>query len=181
MASKTRSDASPLNQFQERLDDWLYIENASFQEVSQRLARDHSFMCSPSSVWRWKQRRDEERLLEQITNKARQSREVVAKFAEENPELDASFTNLLRQVAMDLVSSPNPDPQAICLVAGKALKLRDQDLQRKKLELSADKFRASLRTKLEEGLDELAKTIGSNPEARALYDSFRAVVTKATA
>ena len=181
MASKTRSDASPLNQFRDQLDDWLYIENASFQDVAQRLARDHSFTCSPSSVWRWKQRRDEERLLEHITSKARQSRDVVAKFAEENPELDASFTNMLRQVAMDLVSSPNPDPQAICLVAGKALKLRDQDLQKKKLELAADKFKASMRSKLEEGLDELAKTIGNNAEARALYDSFRAVVTKATA
>jgi len=181
MATKTRSDASPLHQFCEQLDVWLYVENASYEDCVKRLAKDHEFYCSVSSVWRWKQRRDGERLLEQITDRARQSRDVVERFAAENPALDSGFTNLLKQVAFDLVSSPNPDPAAICLVAGKALKLRDQDLKRQQLDLAADKFKASLRSKIEEGLDELAKTIGTNPEARALYEQFRAVVTKATA
>lgn len=181
MVPKTRSDASPLNQFREQLDLWIYVDNASYDDCVKRLAKEHSFHCSPSSVWRWKQRRDQERLLEHITDKARQSKEVVERFAQENPALDAGFTNLLKQVALDLVSSPNPDPAAICLVAGKALKLRDQDLKRQQLDLMADKFKASLRSKIEEGLDELAKTIGANPEARALYEQFRGVVTKATA
>lgn len=181
MAQKPRSDAAPLNQFADELEQWIYEENASFVDIVARLKSQHSFSCSVSSVWRWKQRRDDERLIERIADRAQRSRQVVAAFAEENPALDSSFTQLLQQIAFDVTSSESPDPVMVTKIVGQALKLRQQEISREKLNLARDVFKASLRSKLEEGLDELAKTIGSNAEVRALYEQFRAVVTKATA
>jgi hypothetical protein len=62
------------------------------------------------------------------------------------------------------------------------LKIRQQEADRGKavLELEREKFREAVRTKIDAGLDELAEQIGTNPEARELYQKFRALVKKAT-
>lgn len=49
------------------------------------------------------------------------------------------------------------------------------------LEFDQTKFAASLKTKIEHGLDALFEEIKGNAEARALFEKFKAVVTKATA
>jgi hypothetical protein len=181
MAQKPRSDAAPLNQFREELEQWIYEENASFVDIVARLKSQHSFSCSVSSVWRWKQRRDDERLIERIADRAQRSRQVVAAFAEENPALDSSFTQLLQQIAFDVTSSESPDPEMVTKIVGQALKLRQQEISREKLDLARDKFKASIRSKLEEGMAELARAIEANPEAQAAFAKFKAVLIKETA
>lgn len=49
------------------------------------------------------------------------------------------------------------------------------------LEFDQKKFAASLKTKIEHGLDALFEEIKGNAEARALFEKFKAVVTNATA
>jgi hypothetical protein len=134
MARKTRSDAHPLDKFREDLDQWIYVENLGFKEVVAEIEKKHGLKVSVSAVWRWKQDRDEDRLIEKIARDARRSTDAVDAFAEANPELDKAFTNLLKQVAFNLVSAPEPDPQAIMMVVGHALKVRDQEADQRDAE-----------------------------------------------
>ena len=169
MTRKRRSDASPLDRHRDQLDGWLYEENLSYKDVLARLKTEHGLSCSRSALWAWKQNRDEERLLERIARDSRRSNEVVEAFAAENPQLDSAFTNLLRQVVFNLVSSPNPDPKAITLVAGHALKLKDQELKARELAIKEEALQVStceafIRWYKDQRAREIADGKGSNAE-----------------
>jgi hypothetical protein len=169
MTRKRRSDASPLDQFREQLDVWLYDENKSYKEVMYLLETECSFKVSRSALWSWKQERDQERLIEKIARDSRRSNEAVEAFAQENPQLESAFTNLLRQVAFNLVSSPDPDPKAITMIAGHALKLRDQELKARELALKEEALQVStceafIRWHKDQRAREIADGKGSNAE-----------------
>lgn len=140
---KERSDATPFDRYRESLEQWLYLENRSYDEALALLQSEHGFSAKKTALWAWRQRRDQERLLERITTSARNSAQVAARFAEENPQVETGFVQMLKQVAFDLLSSPNPDPTAIAQIAGQALKLRDQELKSETLALQRDRFQFS--------------------------------------
>jgi hypothetical protein len=54
-----------------------------------------------------------------------------------------------------------------------ALKVAENETKKEKVALDAEKFKASIRTKLETGLDALAKEIQGNAKALKLYNELR--------
>lgn len=126
---KRRSD-SPLDAHTEQLDQWLFEENKSYRECLV-LLDSLGVSSSQSSLSQWRKHRAGERMLEQISQNAHLANTAAEQFSKENPQLDLAFTNLLKQQAFQLVSTPNADPQAIFFVVSQALKLRDQDLKAK--------------------------------------------------
>jgi hypothetical protein len=139
---KPRSDASPLDQHREELDEWIYVENLSYKDVQKRLI-DLGTTVSASSIHRWKQRRDQERLLERITERSRQASEVAERFTAENPRMGQVLGPLIEQVTFELMSEEKPDPTAVMMIVGQALRLRDQELKADDLKLKRDRFEFS--------------------------------------
>ena len=139
---KTRSDASPLDQFREELSEWLYVENASYKDVQDRLI-ERELPVSVSSICRWKQRQDQERLLLRITDRSRQAKEVAARFASENPRMAQVLGPLIQQVSFELMTEEKPKPEAVMMIVGQALRLRDQELKADDLKLKRDRFEFS--------------------------------------
>lgn len=140
MPKKTRSDARPYDKFREELDQWLFVENKSLASAVAWLQAKPGFEASVGSLSRWYKSRAMERVLEEIASKAKFSRDVVAKFAQANGQLDPAFKALLQQMAFELVSSPNPDPEALSQVIGLALKAGDQELKRGALALDRSRY-----------------------------------------
>ena len=165
---KTRSDAHPLDQFREDLDQWLFTDNLSYKETLEKLRLDRGFICSSGALSRWRAGRAQGRMLEEIASKAKFSRDVVAKFTESNGQQEAAFKAMLQQVAFELVSSPNPDPMALSQVIGAALKAGDQELKRGALALDRSRYQRETCELLGKGLaHEQAKQIALAPTSNA--------------
>ena len=165
---KTRSDASPLDQFREELSEWLYVENASYKEAQDRL-KERGLPVSVSSICRWKQRQDQERLLLRITDRSRQAKEVAARFASENPRMGQVLGPLIQQVSFELMTEEKPDPAAVMMIMGQALRLRDQELKADDLKLKRDRFEFSAAEACLKHLPELraiATTQGLSEQAK---------------
>ena len=143
---------SPLDDYTEQLDQWIFEENKTYRECLELLS-SLGLSSSLGALSQWRKRRSGERLLERIADNAQLANTAAEKFSQENPQLDRAFTNLLKQQAFQLVSAPNADPQAIFFVVSQALKLRDQDLKAKDGEVkerTAEQRQELLRLKAEE-------------------------------
>ena len=60
-----------------------------------------------------------------------------------------------------------------------ALKVADIEAKRDQITLESEKFKASIRTKIEAGLEELSKEIQGNPRALAKYKELKEELAKA--
>jgi hypothetical protein len=61
------------------------------------------------------------------------------------------------------------------------IRKRDQDLARERLADSRERWRESLKSAIDRGLDALYEDIAGNPEAEALFERLRAAVGKSVA
>ena len=170
---KTRSDATPLDQYREELDVLIYAENRSYKDVVAFLA-EKGLTVSVAALCRWKQRRDQERLLDRITDRSRQAKEVAARFKTENPSVGEALGPLLQQVTFELLSEEKPAPEAVMMIVGQALKLRDQELKASDLKLKRDRFEFSAAEACLKHLPEL-RSIATSPSLsqQAKIDAIR--------
>lgn len=91
---------------------------------------------------------------------------------EEEARIKSQFWTDVRQAAFELMTNPNPSPEDYVALGTMLLKKDAQEFDR-------EKFAASMKTKIEAGLDALAATIKGNKEAERLYREFRKVVQNA--
>lgn len=138
---------SKLDQYAERLDEWFGIEKRTLAQVQEQLQLDGcAVSLSRLSAW-WQRRqsmRQEEMLLAQITNGARQCKEVEAQFAgNPAPEME-TLIKLHRVLILKLSTQAAADPEALELV-GRLMKptMEFAKLQekRRELELQEQKYR----------------------------------------
>jgi hypothetical protein len=136
---KTRSD-SDLDDYVADLDLWLFEENHSYAEVVDLLKECYDYTTSKTSLCRWRERRSRQRILEGITRNARDSRELQEKVAQENPNLDPSIREMVRQVVFDLLASDKKDAKVLEVLLSQLLKWKDQELKEGDLKLKVERF-----------------------------------------
>lgn len=103
----------------------------------------------------------------------------VAKEAQSRPGLfDQATIDALKQRAFDLAIKPSVDPEEVKAVYSLVLKARDQELKLQEMELEREKFRESIRTNIDRGLEALYQEISKNQVARELFERFKAAVLK---
>jgi hypothetical protein len=167
----SKLDALPPEQ-QERLSEWLTVENLTYAEAQARVREEMGVSTSRSALASfygrvaapWKYAR------------ARGVAENLAGLAE--GKFDEASIKVAKQLAFDALSGPQPDLKAaktLFKVVGDSAKLK---LQARELELSIEKFREAVKGDVDRGLDALHAEVKGNPEALELFQRFRAVVLK---
>jgi hypothetical protein len=145
---KARSDAKLLNlpmEQQEQLADWL-LAGMPYHEARAKVEKDFGVtasiplfgafwesVCAPMLVRR--------------RSKITQLATAITKEAAGDAEIDAALEKQLKQVALEALIQPNPDPDAVMCIVSQALKLRDQARQEKaeerkdkELQFAVEKF-----------------------------------------
>lgn len=176
--------ASKLDPHAEKLRQWFGPEKVTLEVARQRLA-DEGVSVSAARLaewWEQEQGRDmEEQILIDVTNGSRLAKEIADEASDAPPQITTLIKLIERLVIMvstrgDLPTQLKHLPKLIA----PALEWSRQQHGAERLALEKQKFATSLKSRIEIGLDEIAAQIGENPEARRLYDQFRAVVNAAT-
>ena len=102
--------------------------------------------------------------------------EIAEEASRQPGRFDAATIDALKQKAFELAIAPGADPRAVKAVFSLVLKARDQDLEAQQIELDYEKFRSSVKSSVERGLDALFEEIKNNPAAVELFKKLRAIV-----
>ena len=104
MSRKPRSDTTPFDRFRDQLDQWLLVDNLSYDDALARLAEiwpAGERRPSRSSLARWAEKRRQERVLEKISASARSAQAVTAQFAANPHDAYGALLNLIGQAAFE--------------------------------------------------------------------------------
>jgi hypothetical protein len=105
MPRKTRSDSSPFDRFQTELDQWLTVENLSYEDTLTRLRGvwpAGERVPSKSALARWADRRRQELVLERIAASAAKAKQVTGAFAENPGDAYTALLGLIGQTAFEM-------------------------------------------------------------------------------
>lgn len=183
-----KSKPSKLDAHEADLADWFRREKLTLSEAVARLG-ERQVKVSPSrlSAWWSKYQADamtaeaEAKLYADLASGSRIAKEV-GEMAVNTPTQVATLIKLVERLILQ-VSVRGDLPQQLKVIPSliaPCLEWSRQQQTAAKLTLDQEKYAAGLKSKIEAGLDELAKQIGDNRAARELYDQFRSVVTEAT-
>lgn len=92
------------------------------------------------------------------------------------PMNDALATTLEQEASAAILAGDDPD--RLRMLVGLALKARQSVNSGRSLELEIQKYRDSVKSAVERGLDALADEIKGNADAMAIYARFRAAVSE---
>jgi hypothetical protein len=140
--AKTRSDSILLNLPEEQqaaLSDWL-LNGTPYHIARERVAKEFGVTVGSLSCFSafWSEVCQPALLARR--QRAAGAAEAIGAFASQDSAFDKGFVSALKQKAFELSNQPDVDPQALAMVIGQALKLRDQDLKQEDLQLKRDKF-----------------------------------------
>jgi hypothetical protein len=96
-------------------------------------------------------------------------------------KFDAATIDALKQKAFELAIAPGADPRDVKSLFMLVLKARDQEIDAQTLALESEKFRATIASKVEAGLDAIHAEIKGNAKALALFQQMRDAVRKGIA
>jgi hypothetical protein len=105
MSRKTRSDASPFDRFREELDQWLTVDNLSYDDALAKLKAVWPVDVrapSRSALARWAEGRRQEQVLDRIAKSAASARQVQDTLAANPGDAYASLLGLIGQAAFEM-------------------------------------------------------------------------------
>jgi hypothetical protein len=162
--TKPRSDSVLLNLPEEQqalLAEWLMNGmpyHVARAQVENEFGRTVKSLSSFSAFW------DEvcQPILLSRRSRAMQTSETLAGTLEQNELLDKGLITMIKQKAFEICMQPGADPDAVSSLVSGALKLRDQDLKQKDLQIRRDKFEWDAAAACLKDLPAL-KAIATNP------------------
>lgn len=105
MGRKPRSDSSPFDRFKADLDQWLTVENLSYDDTLKRLRGvwpSGEKLPSKSALQRWAERRRQDLMLERIAASAAKAQEVTGAFAANPGDAYSALLGLIGQAAFEM-------------------------------------------------------------------------------
>jgi hypothetical protein len=153
-------------------------EGLGFVEVANRL-KAQGVATSKTAVHRWWQNRAPQRVLERI-HVGRQATDLIAKEFAENPAPHvATIIAWLKNLVMTRAANDEDfDPQATVALIKPVLEWAKIEEHREDRALEIQKFAQAMKSRIEAGLDELAKAFEASPEAMQLYRRAREIVAQ---
>jgi hypothetical protein len=174
-APKVRSDAK-LKNLPEADQETLWVmlhptevgqDPRSLEEVLVHIEADHGFSVSLSTLSEWRSWYALQRRMNHAAERAQQARLELAK----DPNISPDDIERIAQTVFT----------AETLEAGNVkgyVALAKLQLARNKQQIERDKLSASIKSKLEAGLDALMEEIQGNPRAMAKFNELKEVVSK---
>lgn len=173
LLKKPRGDAVlrklPL-EAQQRLMEWLLEHNCSYSEARRRctlpppaglgmkrapslgqLSHYWASVCSP--------------LLVQRRARAVMAADKLSRVTQGMEQIDQAFISQLKQMAFEVTLQQNPDPDVVSSIIGQALRLKDQELKEKQIDLQRHRFqRETAELFIKWSQDQQAREIASSAE-----------------
>jgi glutamine synthetase type III len=168
----SKLDRLPEDQ-KEQLCAWLTVENLTYKEARTRCAEqfgcfttEHALSQFFQSVaLRWKYAQDHSAAQEMASW--------------QQGDFQPAVKKRLEQLAFQLASSPTVDVKTLKSFIKMLTDGEKVQLQKNTLSLALDKFRQSVKSEQDKGLDALYEEIKHLPEAVELFTRMRAIVTSA--
>lgn len=145
---------------------WLTVDNLTYKEARARLASEFGCFTSDNALsefWpvalKWKYARDHA------------AAQDMASW--QQGDFQPAVKKRLEQLAFQLATSPTVDVKTLKAFVKMITDGEKVQLQKNTLALELEKFRESVKTAQEKGLDALFAEIKDKPEAVALFQRFR--------
>jgi hypothetical protein len=156
----------------ELLNHWLAVENVTYKEAAKRCLDQFELLTNEKALHfyfgnvtlPWKYARDHEAAKE------------MAQW--QKGDFGPAVKKRLEQLAFQLASSPQVDVKALQAFVKMLTDGEKVALQKDNLKLAIERFRESVKTNVDKGLDALEAEIKGNDEALALFAKMKAAVRK---
>jgi len=171
----------------EQLMEWI-LGRVPYRAIVTRMQEEYGVVTSIralSAYWRkwgaehWKARRQDALAM---------ARDVVADARATPGQFSEAALEAIEQKVFALALDPESSAREVKGLAqilmkrgDQEIRKRDQDLARERLADSRERWRESLKSAIDRGLDALYEDIAGNPEAEALFERLRAAVGKSVA
>lgn len=178
MARKPRSD-SKLDamppEHRARLCEWL-LSGVPYHRAKEMVKGEFKVETSLASLSAFYEKYCGAALIAQ-RQRAVSVADQIADEAGKNPDrFDAATIAALSQKGFELASSPGADPKEVKSIFMLLLRVNDQKLAARQLELDSEKFRTQIKSNVERGLDALYERIKGNKAAEKLFAELKSVV-----
>jgi hypothetical protein len=165
------------------VERWFFVDQPPLDcdAASARLRKEFGVQRSPEALRQFWHRLSERRLRDRIVRNARKANEVVKVFEQNPAETYRAVIGMIGQIAFDEATADETlDVEALTDLTKLLIAARKEDTSAQALEFDREKFKESLRTKLEAGLDAVAAAFKGNTEAMKLYQQARAMISRET-
>jgi hypothetical protein len=148
------------------------------------LASEFDITLSAVALGKWLERKRIERSFAQTLSSIRSDAEkanLVGEALGSVEGITSANVTLISQAVFEEMRKPEKQRniKTIYLLMQHALKAREQDLKQRSLDLEIEKFKSSIRTKLESALDALGEVIQGNKKALQKYNELKEELAKA--
>ena len=157
---------------QELLKHWLCVENVTYKEAQKRCLDQFGLITKEKTLCLYFQN------VALPDKYARDHKSAQAMAQWQKGDFQPAVRKRLEQLAFQIASSPKPDLVALQAFVKMITDGEKVALQKENLKLAIDRFRESLKTGVDKGLDALEEEIKGNEEAVALFAKMKAVVKK---
>lgn len=152
----------------ELLSEWLTVENVTYAKARTRVAKEFGVTTTASALSSfygsvalpWKYARD---------HKLAQSLSQL-----EEGKFQPAMRKQIERLAFQITTSNRVDVKTLKALVKMITDGEKIELQKKTLSLAVERFRESVKTDIEKGLDALFAEIKGNAEALALFQKFKA-------
>ena len=181
---KFRQTRSKYDLHAPQLVEWLEVENISVREAARRLNKIHpQLKAEDTGLCRWWSKvlkaRNMGRWSDAISNAASYCRKVEGDFAKNPPPMLDMLIEMHRAIIMNEVMKKGDEKEALKVITEHvkpAMQWAQMKERGKSRALAENKFKESLRTKMEAGFDAMAEHIKDNPAAMTALENFRKVL-----
>lgn len=112
-------------------------------------------------------------------SQAVQTAESIAQEMQSRPgRFDQPTVDAIKQKAFELAISPQSHPKDVKALFMLLQKARDQEIKVQQIELERDKFKETIRSNIDRGLEALYLEIKSSQVAREIFEKLKNVVMK---
>lgn len=176
MKKKPRSDSKLDGLPQAQKDElcrWLTQENVSYEEARARVGQRFGVLVSSDSTFS-----DFYHSVALPWNYAQATNFATGMARLKQGEFKPAIMRRLEQLAFEVAASQDVNPKTLKAFLKMITDSEKVALQKGALDLAVQKFRESVKSEMEKGLDALFAEVKDNPVALALYQKFKAAALK---
>jgi len=171
----------------EQLMEWI-LGRVPYRAIAERMREEYGVETSIRALSKYWQKWGSEHWKARRQDALAMARDVVEDAKASPGQFSEAALEAIEQKVFALALDPESSAREVKGLAqilmkrgDQEIRKRDQELARERLADSRERWRESLKSSIDRGLDALFDDIAGNPEAEALFERLRAAVSKGVA
>lgn len=164
-----------------RLLEWFTTPGMTISRIREEAERPYAagglgVKTSTGALSTWWSQHGPEYLIARRSQARSLAADLAAEVQARPAQFEAATIDAISQQAFTIAQQPGVQAKDVKALFGLILKVRDQETKKQELALQEAKFRETLKTDIERGLDALHTEIKGNAEALQLFGRMREIV-----